>query len=53
MNMHAIEAQGLFTFDLLPNQSTLDIDSDNVGSCIFVQDCALGDESKYGRPFEN
>ena len=32
---------------------TLDIDSDNVGSCIFVQDRALGGEAKYGRPFEN
>ena len=32
---------------------TLDIDSDNVGSCIFVQDRALGGEAKYGQPFEN
>ena len=32
---------------------TLDIDSDNVGSCIFVQDRALGVEARYGRPFEN
>ena len=32
---------------------TLDIDSDNGGSCIFVQGCALGGEAKYGRPFEN
>ena len=32
---------------------TLDIDSDNVGSCIFVQDRTLGGEAKYGRPFEN
>ena len=32
---------------------TLDIDSDNVGSCIFVQDRAHGGEAKYGRPFEN
>ena len=32
---------------------TLNIDSDNVGSCIFVQDRALGGEAKYGRPFEN
>ena len=32
---------------------TLDIDSDNVGSCIFVQDRALGGEARYGRPFEN
>ena len=31
----------------------LDIDSDNVGSCIFVQNRALGGETKYGRPFEN
>ena len=31
----------------------LDIDSDDVGSCIFVQDRALGSEGKYGRPFEN
>ena len=31
----------------------LDIDSDDVGSCLFVQDCALGGEAKYGRPFEN
>ena len=26
---------------------TLDIDSDNVGSCIFVQDHTLGGETKY------
>ena len=32
---------------------TFDIDSDSVGSCIFVQDGALGGEVKYGRPFEN
>ena len=32
---------------------TLHIDSNNVGSCIFVQDRALGGEAKYGRPFEN
>ena len=32
---------------------TLDIDSDNVGSCIFVQDHTLGGEAKCGRPFEN
>ena len=32
---------------------TLDIDSDNIGSCIFVQDRALGGEVKYNRPFEN
>ena len=32
---------------------TLDIDSDNIDSCIFVQDRALGGEAKYGRPFEN
>ena len=32
---------------------TLDIDSDNVGSWIFVQDRALGGEANYGRPFEN
>ena len=28
---------------------TLDIDSDNIGLCIFVQDRALGGEAKYGR----
>ena len=31
----------------------LDIDSDNVGSCLFVQDRTLGGEAKYGRPFDN
>ena len=34
--------------------STLDIDSDNVGSCIFVEVCALGGEiraKEYGGPF--
>ena len=31
----------------------LDIDSDDVGSCLFVQDRALGCEVKYGQPFEN
>ena len=31
---------------------TLYIDSDDVGSCIFVRDRALGGEAKYGRPFE-
>ena len=30
---------------------TLDTDSDDVGSCIFVQDRVLGGDSKYGRPF--
>ena len=33
---------------------TLDIDSDNVGSCIFAHDRALGGEAKakeYSRPF--
>ena len=31
----------------------LDIDSDDVGSCLLVQDRTLGGEVKYGRPFEN
>ena len=30
---------------------TLDVDSDDVSSCIFVQDRALGGETKYGTPF--
>ena len=33
---------------------TLDVDGDDIGSCIFVQDRALGGEAKakeYGRPF--
>ena len=38
---------------VLYGSNTLDIDSDDVVSCIFVQDCALGSEAKYGRPFEN
>ena len=34
---------------------TLDIYSDDVGSCIFAQDCAVGGKARakeYGRPFE-
>ena len=38
---------------VLYSSCTLDIDSNDVGSCIFVQDGALGGEAKYGRPFEN
>ena len=36
---------------VLHGSCTLDIDSDDVGSCISVQDRALGGEAKYGRPF--
>ena len=35
---------------------TLDIDSDDIGSCVFAHDRALGSETRakeYGRPFEN
>ena len=32
---------------------TFDVDNDNVGSCILVQDRALGGKAKYARPFEN
>ena len=32
---------------VLYGSCTLDIDSDDVGSCLFVQDRALGCEAKY------
>ena len=31
---------------MLYGTCTLDIDSDNVGSCIFAQDCALGGKAR-------
>ena len=39
---------------VLYGSCTLDIDSNNVGSCVFAHDCALGSEARakeYGRPF--
>ena len=41
---------------VLYGSCTLDIDSDDVGSCVFAHDRALGGEARakeYGRPFEN
>ena len=39
---------------VLYGSCTLDIDSDDVGSCVFAHDRALGSEARakeYGRPF--
>ena len=39
---------------VLYGSCTLDIDSDDIGSCVFVQDRTLGGEARakeYGRPF--